>query len=93
MKMKENPKLDFQRCTTLKRRRNNVDATLSGRSFNVASTLVKAISKPNGLVTSCGFVNRSLSFEILQLRAKFQTMMVPYSKFIWITNSIDHRRV
>ena len=25
-------------------------------------------------------------FEILQLRAKFQTVVVPCSRFIWITN-------
>ena len=31
--------------------------------------------------------------EILQLRAKFQTAMVSCSRFIWITNSSDHRRV
>ena len=31
--------------------------------------------------------------EILQLRAKFQTEMVPCSRFISITNSSDHRRV
>ena len=33
------------------------------------------------------------SVEILQLRDKFQTAMVSYSRFIWITNSSDHRRV
>ena len=31
--------------------------------------------------------------EILQLRAKFQTAMVSCSRFIWIRNSSDHRRV
>ena len=31
--------------------------------------------------------------EILQLRVKFQTVMVSYSRFIWITNSSYHRRV
>ena len=31
--------------------------------------------------------------EKLQLRAKFQTAMVSSSRFIWITNSSDHRRV
>ena len=31
--------------------------------------------------------------EILQLGAKFQTAMVSCSRFIWITNSSDHRRV
>ena len=30
--------------------------------------------------------------EILQLRAKLQTVMVSCSRFIWITNSSDHRR-
>ena len=30
---------------------------------------------------------------ILQLRAKFQTAMVPWLRFIWITNSSDHRGV
>ena len=33
------------------------------------------------------------SFEILQLQAKFQTVIVSRSRFIWITNSNDHRRV
>ena len=28
--------------------------------------------------------------EILQLRAKFQTAMVSWSRFIWITNFSDH---
>ena len=27
--------------------------------------------------------------EIFQLRAKFQTVMVSYSRFIWITNFSD----
>ena len=31
--------------------------------------------------------------EILQLRDKFQTVMVQCSRFIWITNSSNHRRV
>ena len=31
--------------------------------------------------------------EILQLLAKFQTVMVLCSRFIWITNSSNHRRV
>ena len=32
-------------------------------------------------------------FEILQLRVKFQTAMVSRSRFIWITNASDRRRV
>ena len=31
--------------------------------------------------------------EILHIRAKFQTAMVSCSRFIWVTNSSDHRRV
>ena len=31
--------------------------------------------------------------KILQLRSKFQTAKVPCSRFIWTTNSINHRRV
>ena len=31
--------------------------------------------------------------EIKQLRAKLQTVMLPCSRFIWITNPSDHRRV
>ena len=60
MKMKQNSTSDFQRCTTLiqcrfptlKQRWNNIDTTLSRRCFNMASTIVKAISKPLELVTS-----------------------------------------
>ena len=33
------------------------------------------------------------SVEILELRAEFQTSMMWWSRFIWITNSSDHRRV
>ena len=33
------------------------------------------------------------SLEMLQLQAKFQTAMVVCSRFIWITNSSDRRRV
>ena len=58
LKMKQNPTSDFQRCTTLiqrqcptlKQRRNNVGTTLIQRCFNLASTLVKAILNPIGLV-------------------------------------------
>ena len=32
------------------------------------------------------------SFEILQLQVKFQTVIVSCSRFIWVTNSNDHRR-
>ena len=39
------------------------------------------------------FCFREYNFEILQLRAKFQTAMVSCSRFIRITNSSDHRRV
>ena len=38
-------------------------------------------------------VTRFSNFEILQLRAKFQTATVLCSRFIWITNSSDRRRV
>ena len=38
------------------------------------------------------FVNIMFADEILQLRAKFPTVMVSCSRFIWITNSSDHRR-
>ena len=31
--------------------------------------------------------------KILQLRGKFQTAKMPCSRFIWTTNSINHRRV
>ena len=37
--------------------------------------------------------NNMPNVEVLQLRVKFQTAMVSCSRFIWITNSIDHRRV
>ena len=58
LKMKQNPTSDFQRCTTLiqrqcptlKQRRNNVGTTLIQRCFNLASTLVKTILNPIGLV-------------------------------------------
>ena len=33
------------------------------------------------------------NIEILQLRAKFQIAMVSFLRFIWITNSSNHRRV
>ena len=61
LKMKQNLTPDFQRCTTLiqcryptllKQRWNNVDTTVSRPCFNVSSTLVKATSKPVGLVIS-----------------------------------------
>ena len=52
LKMKQNPTSDFQRCTKLIQRRNNVDTTLSQPCSNLASTLVKAVSKPVGLVIS-----------------------------------------
>ena len=32
-------------------------------------------------------------FKILQLWAKFETMMVSYLKFWWITNSSNHNRI
>ena len=35
----------------------------------------------------------SAKVEILQLRAKFQTAVVPCSRFVWIANSSDHRRI
>ena len=38
-------------------------------------------------------VNDCLEVEILQLRAKFQTATVSCSRFIWITNSSDYRRL
>ena len=58
--MKQNPASNIHGCTTfiqrwcpkLKQRENNVDTMLSQRCFNVYSTLVKAISKPIGLVIS-----------------------------------------
>ena len=58
MKMKQNSTPDFQRCTTLiqrqfptlKQRWNNVGRTLVQRCFNLASTLVKTILNPVGLV-------------------------------------------
>ena len=31
--------------------------------------------------------------EIFQLRAKFQTAMLLYLRFIWITNFRDHKKV
>ena len=58
LKKKKTPTLDFQHCTTLIERQcptltlNNVDTTLSRRCFEIVSTLVKAISKPVGLVVS-----------------------------------------
>ena len=60
LKMKQNPTSNFQRCATLiqrwcatlKQRWNNVDTTLSQFCSNLASTLVKAVSKPVGLVIS-----------------------------------------
>ena len=63
--MKQNPASNFQRCTTLiqrqcltlKKRRNNVTqrrnsvgTTFIQRCFNLASTLVKVILNPIGLV-------------------------------------------
>ena len=60
LKIEQNPTSDFQccttliqrRCPTLKQRWNDVDTTLSWRCFIVSSILVKAISKPVGLVIS-----------------------------------------
>ena len=60
LKMKQNPMSDFQRCTTLiqrgcttlKQRWDNVETTLSQLCSNLASTLVKALSKPVRLVIS-----------------------------------------
>ena len=43
----------------------------------------------NALLTH--YDNIPLNIEILQLRAKFQTAIVSRSRFIWITNSSDHR--
>ena len=65
LKMKQNPTSDFQRwttliqrqCPTLKQRWNNVETTLHNvgtmliqRCFHLASTLVKIILNPIGLV-------------------------------------------
>ena len=47
------------------------------------SEMVLALTQEN----TSGFV------EILQLWAKFQTSMVSWSRFIWITNFSDDRRV
>ena len=60
LKLKQSPTSDFQRftrliqrrCPTLKQRWNKIDTTLSWLFFSVSSTLVKAISKPVGLVIS-----------------------------------------
>ena len=38
-------------------------------------------------------INCSENFEILQLQAKLHTVMVLWSRFVWITNSSHHRRV
>ena len=51
--------------------------------FNLEATVVKT-DEIRGLKNN---------FEILQLWAKFQTAMVLCSRFIWITNSGDHRKV
>ena len=57
LKMKQNPMSDFQRRTTLIQRRNNVETAfhnvgtmLIQRCFYLASTLVKIILNPIGLV-------------------------------------------
>ena len=71
LKMKQNLTSDFQRCMTLiqcrcltlKQHWNNVDTTLSWRYFNVASTLLKAISKPVGLVC----ISKKISFILLNI--------------------------
>ena len=51
----------------------------------------------DGLVEECSeniYENKMIyNGEILQLGAKFQTAMVLRLRFIWITNSSDHRRV
>ena len=41
----------------------------------------------------CLFVAAKIIIKILQLRAKFQTTMVLCSRFIWIADVSDHRRV
>ena len=33
------------------------------------------------------------NIEILQLRGKFETAIVSCSRFIWMTNAVDHGRV
>ena len=54
LKMKQYPTLDFQRCkhwyNVVVRRWNNVVTTLIQLCSNLSSTLIKAVSKPVGLV-------------------------------------------
>ena len=103
LKMKQNLTSDFQRytkliqrrcptliqrrCPTFKQRWNKIDTTLSQRFFNVASSLVKAISKPVGLVISTDlhkfysakyflqYTNNSTTEKLLHLYSNLLTVV------------------
>ena len=99
--MKQNPTSDFQRwttliqrrCKTLKQCRNNVDTTLSQLCSNLASAIVKAISKPVGLVTSTDslslvkfysanyfeqYINNSTTNKLVNFYSNFLTVHIGY---------------
>ena len=73
LKMKQNPTLDFQRCTTLMRRQC---PTLKQPRDNVDSTLVRTISNPIGL-DDYGFVNRWRVFILLNNKIFLLTIQLP----------------
>ena len=52
-----------------------------------------ALPNPKTLKDHLARSKLKILVEILQLRAKFETAMVSCLRFIWITNSSDHRRV
>ena len=72
-------------------------------SFGVVTAKIPVTYKDLPLLTKCilntiylcnhGYEEVKLFFKIIQLWGKFRTAMVPCSRFIWITNSSNHRRV
>ena len=55
--------------------------------FSALNLTIICIKPFNGNNTSIIFV------EILHFRPKFQTAMVSCTRFIWITNTSDHKRI
>ena len=94
LKMKKNPMSNFQRCTTLIQHRcatlkqcwNNVDTVLSQLCSNLASTLVKAVSKPIGQVISKfyyakyfgQYINNSTTHKLGNTYSNFLTVHMGY---------------
>ena len=84
LKMKQNPTLDFQRytmliqrrCATLKQRWNNIDTTLSQLCSNLASTIVKAVSKSVGLLISTDSLNWWVRFILLNILNNILTIQL-----------------